>query len=157
MKNQTFNPHKSSVGGMDANLMAMLTYIASVVVSWIPVVRYLAWLVPLVLFFLEKESKFIKFHAMQSFVLNAVCAVLTFLITVIAGGIVSASAVSVYTAYSALGLLGIISFLTMVVCLVITAFAVFAMIRAYQYKEYHIPLAGGLAEKLAGKFEKSEA
>lgn len=155
MNSQIYEPHKSSIGGIDANLMAVLTYIASVVVSWIPVVRYLAWLVPLALFMMEKQSKFVKFHAMQSFVLNAVCAVLTFLIAVVVGGIVSASTFNVYAAYSAFGLLGMISFITLVVCIVITVFAIIAMIKAYGYKEYHIPLAGGLAEKLTEKFDKS--
>lgn len=155
MKNQVYELHKSSIGDMNANIMAMLTYVASVVVSWIPVIRYFAWLVPLVLFFMEKQSKFVKFHAMQSFVLNLACAALTFLISVIIGGIVSASVVNIYAAYSALGLLGFIGFLTMAVCLVITVFAIIAMVKAYGFKEYHIPLAGGIAEKLVGNFEKN--
>ncbi|HEX3026057.1 MAG TPA: DUF4870 domain-containing protein [Clostridia bacterium] len=152
MKNQVYELHKSSIGDMNANIMAMLTYVASVVVSWIPVIRYFAWLVPLVLFFMEKQSKFVKFHAMQSFVLNLACAALTFLISVIIGGIVSASVVNIYAAYSALGLLGFIGFLTMAVCLVITVFAIIAMVKAYGFKEYHIPLAGGIAEKTGGEF-----
>ena len=155
MINQVYEPYKSSIGGMDANTMAILTYIASVVVGWIPVVRYFAWLVPLVFFFMEKQSRFVKFHAMQSFVLNAVCAILTFLISVIIGGIVSAAAFSVYSAYSALGMLGFIGFLTTAVCIVITVFAIIAIVKAYGYKEYHIPFAGQIAEKLTGKFEKN--
>lgn len=154
MINQVYEPHKSSIGGMDANIMAILTYIASLVVSWIPVIRYFAWLVPLVFFVMEKQSNFVKFHAMQSFVLNAVCAILTFLISVIIGGIVSASVFNVYAAYSALGLIGLIGFLTMAVCLVITIFAIIAMVKAYRYEEYHIPFAGRIAGKLAGKAAK---
>ncbi len=56
MKNELYSAHKSSIGDLNANVMAMLCYIASVVIMWIPVVRYVAWLVPLILFFMEKES-----------------------------------------------------------------------------------------------------
>lgn len=154
MKNQVYEPHKSSIGGMDANTMALLSYIASVVVSWIPGIGYFGWLVPLALFFIEKESAFVKFHAMQAFVLEAVCAILSFLITVVVGGIVSASFYNAYTAYSALGMLGLISTIVIVISLVITVFAIIAMVKAYKYQEYHVPLAGGIAEKLTIQFGK---
>lgn len=155
MNNQVYEPHKSSIGGMDANVLALLTYIASVVISWIPGIRYFAWLVPLIFFIMEKQSKLVKFHAMQSFILNAICAVLAFLLSVVVGGIVTATLVRSYSvgyAYSALGALGVISFLVAAVCIVITIFSIIAMVKAYGYKEYHIPLVGGLAEKLVEKF-----
>ena len=68
----SIDPHKSTIGGMDANLLALIAYIASAAVGFIPLLRYLAWLAPLVIFFMEKESGFVKFHAMQSFVLNLI-------------------------------------------------------------------------------------
>lgn len=155
MNNQVYEPHKSSIGGVDANVMALLAYIASIVICWIPGIRYFAWLVPLVFFLVEKQSKFVKFHAMQSFILNVVCAVLAFLLSVVVGGIVTATLVRSYAygyAYSSLGLLGVISFLTAAIGVVITVFAIIAMVKAYGYKEYHIPLIGGLAEKMVEKF-----
>jgi uncharacterized membrane protein len=155
MMNQVYEPHKSSIGGLDANTMALLAYIASILVSWIPGVRYLAWAVPLVIFFMEKQSKLVKFHAMQAFVLEAFCAILTFVVSVIIGGIVGASAVSAYAAYSALGVLGFISFLTVAISLLVTVFAVIAMVKAYGYKAYRIPIAGRIAEKLTGNFDKT--
>ncbi|NLF21130.1 MAG: hypothetical protein GX588_06935, partial [Clostridiaceae bacterium] len=49
MKNELYPPHKSSLGNLDANVLALLAYLAAVVVGWIPVLRYGAWLAPLVL------------------------------------------------------------------------------------------------------------
>lgn len=150
MTNQIFQPHKSSIGGMDANVMALLTYIASVVIGWIPGLRYFAWLVPLILFLIEKESNFVKFHAMQAFILHIVEAILTFIISVVIGGIVSVSLLHSYSAYSALGIISFIGILVTVIAIVITVFAIIAMINAYSYKAYHIPFVGDLAAKISG-------
>lgn len=149
MKNELYGPHKSSIGGLNANVMALICYIASVVVAWIPVVRYVAWLVPLVLFFMEKQSKLVKFHAMQSFVLHVVSAALSFPLSVVLGGILGVGSFSVTTYYAAVGLAGIVGLLTTAVSLVILLCAVIAMVGAYRYKETHIPVIGGIAEKLA--------
>ena len=151
MKNEIYNPHKSSMGNLNANVMALLCYIASVVVSLIPVVRYVAWLAPLALFLMEKQSKFVKFHAMQSFLLHIVSAVLGFLVSVVLGGILGVSAMSAATYYVATGLAGIISLLTSAISLVILVFAIIAMVGAYQYKETHIPVIGDIAQRIAQK------
>ena len=153
MNNQIYEPHKSSIGGLDANLVALLAYIVSVVVSWIPLVRYVAWLAPLAVFFMEKQSGFVKFHTMQSFVLQVFGAVLSFLLTVVVGGIIGAGSANVYTAYAAIGISSILGIITIVISVVIMIFAILAMIGAWKYKEYHIPLAGGIAEKAAAKLQ----
>lgn len=150
MDNQ-YHPHKSSIGGLDANVVAMLSYIASVVAGWIPIIRYVAWLVPLVFFLMEKESKFVRFHAMQSFLLHVLGAILSFLVLVVLGGIIGASMLSPYTASAAVGAAGIIGLLVTVIALAITIFAVIAIIEAYGYKEYHIPVIGSLAGKFTGQ------
>ena len=155
MKNQVYEPHKSSIGGMDANLMALLVYIAPVVISWIPGVGYFAWLIPLVLFFMEKQSDLVKFHAVQSCILYVISALLSFLVSVVFGSIVAASVYSVHSAYAALGMVGLIGTLTMIISLLITIFAIIAMVKAWGYKEYHIPLVGSLSEKLKTSLDKN--
>ncbi|MDF3005670.1 MAG: hypothetical protein K0S22_2142 [Oscillospiraceae bacterium] len=146
-----YQPHKSSIGGLNANVVAMLSYIASVVVGWIPVIRYLAWLVPLVIFFMEKDSKFIKFHAMQSFLLHVFGAGLSFLVLAVSGGLVGVSMLNSYTFSAALGAAGILGLLVTVIALAMTVFAVIAMIKAYGYKEYYIPVVGSLAVRFTGQ------
>ncbi len=148
----SIDPHKSTIGGMDANLVALIAYIASAAVGFIPLLRYLAWLAPLVIFFMEKESGFVKFHAMQSFVLNLIGAAFGFVVSVLIGGAVAAALGGRYANAAALGFAGIIGLLTTVGSLVILAFAVIAMINAYKYNMYHIPLAGKVAENFAGRF-----
>ena len=155
MKNEIYAPHASSIGNVNANVMALICYLASIPLSWIPIVRYAAWLAPLVLFLLEKQSGFVRFHAMQSFLLNVISAVLGILVSVVLAGILGFNALSVsgYYAgyYAAAWAAGIIGLLTTVISLVILVFSVIAMIGAYRYKETHIPILGDLAEKIAMK------
>lgn len=142
-------PHKSSLGNMDANLMALLVYLAPIILAWIPVIKYVAWAVPLVVFFIEKDSKFVKFHSMQAILLSAVGAVLGFILSVIIAGAIAVSYANSY-GYGALGALGIVSFLALIITIIIIVFEIIAMVRAYGYVAYRIPLIGNWAAKIAG-------
>lgn len=149
--NVKIEPHKSAIGGMDANLLVLIAYIASAAIGFIPLLRYFAWLAPLAIFFMEKESGFVRFHAMQSFVLNLIGAAFGFVVSVLIGGTVAVAMGGRYASAAALGFAGIIGFLTTAISLVILVFAVIAMINAYKYNMYHIPLAGKVAENFAGR------
>lgn len=146
------NPHKSSLG-MDANVMALLCYLAAFVLSWIPIVQYVAWAAPLVIFFIEKESPFVKFHAMQAFVLEAV----VWIFQVVLGIIIAISwRAAIYgDVYSALstsfGIAGVLGVLLTIISIIITVFAIIALVKAYGYFEYKIPVVGNLAEKFSKK------
>jgi uncharacterized membrane protein len=71
MKITKIEPHKSSLG-LDANIAVLIIYIAMAVVSWVWMFSWVAWAVPIVFFFLEKESKFVKFQAVQAFIIGLV-------------------------------------------------------------------------------------
>lgn len=143
-------PHKSSLGSMDANIMALIAYIGGAILSFIPFLGYVAWLVPLVIFFMEKNSTFVKFHAMQSFLLNIVGAILAILIAVISG-IALAAARTADGAFAALGTIAFIGVIGTIISLVILVFAIIAIVNAYGYKLYKVPVIGNLAEKFAFK------
>ncbi|NLF79664.1 MAG: DUF4870 domain-containing protein [Clostridia bacterium] len=142
-------PHKSSLGNTDANLMALLVYLAPIILAWIPGIKYIAWAVPLIVFFIEKDSKFVKFHSMQAILLSAVGAVLGFILSVIIAGAIAVGYAGNY-GYGALGALGIVSFLALVITIIIIVFEIIAMVRAYGYVAYRIPLIGNWAAKIAG-------
>jgi len=144
------NPHKSSLGNMDANVLALLAYLATGIIGWIPYLGYVAWLVPLLIYFLEKQSWFVRFHAMQAFLLNIVNSLISFVLTVIVGGIITASAINNYeNAMGAIATVAGITVFVTIISLVFTIFAIIALVNAYQYKVYKIPVIGGIAEKIA--------
>ncbi len=146
----TVEPHKSSLG-MDANIAILIAYLGGVAVGWIPGLNYIAWLVPLVVFILEKESKFVRFHAMQSFALSLVGVVFALILTIFTGIF---AATLVFSPGAGLGLLALIATLGTIVSVVILVFAVIAIIQGFQYKEYKIPVIGNLAVKMADLMEK---
>lgn len=151
MKNELYQPHQSSIGNLRANAMALICYGASVVLGFIPIVRYAAWVAPLVLFLMEKQSKFVKFHAMQSFLLHVVGAALSLVVSLVLRGIIGAGSLNAASFYAAAGISGVIGLLTTIISIVILVFTIIAMVGAYHYKETHIPVIGGIAEKLSQK------
>jgi len=116
-------PAKKTSLGLDENVESLLCYL-----FW--------WITGIIFFVLEKDSKAVKFHAMQSIitfgavtVVSIVCSVLGFipylgLIFRIVGGLV--------------WLLGVIVWIVL-------------MIKAYKGEQYKLPFFGDIAEKQINK------
>ncbi|HKG46948.1 MAG TPA: DUF4870 domain-containing protein [Pyrinomonadaceae bacterium] len=126
---------KSSTG-LDENLAALLSYI-------------FGWLSGLIFFLIEKESRLVRFHAMQSLLLNVVALVIGIALWFLS--IVSWVIVSQIS--------GILSFLISVI-VGLVAFVLFAgilvavimcLIKAYQGQYFKLPIIGNLAEKFSAK------
>ncbi len=149
MSNISVEPHKSSFG-MDANMAVLIAYLGGVVISFIPGLKYIAWAVPLVVFFMESQSKFIKFHAMQSFTLNIIGMLLGLIVGWILGGI--ATALMFKSPGAGIGVAGFLTTLTFIISIIITIFAIIAVSKGWKYEEYKIPFVGNIAVKIAGMF-----
>ena len=102
--------------GLDENVAGLLCYV-------------LGWISGLVFVLIEKESKFVRFHALQS--------IYVFGVLTIAGIILG------WIPFIGVVLSPLIGVLSIVLCIVL-------MIKAYQGKMYKLPWAGNLAEKLMG-------
>lgn len=139
-------PHKSSLGNVDANVMALLAYFITFLVGLIPGVRNVAWALPIVLFFIESGSGFVKFHALQAFILNIVGFAIGLIVTLIFGGLMFGAVTSYESAGMALGMMGIVGILSFIVTVVLLIFSIMAAIKAYQYKEYRLPLIGKIVD-----------
>jgi len=103
---------KSSTG-IDENVAGLLCYV-------------LGWVTGLVFFLIEKDSKFVRFHAMQSIIVFGVLSVASIILRwiPIIGGIIS-------------GLIGLLSLVLWIIL----------MIKAYQGEKFKLPWAGDMAEK----------
>lgn len=51
-----YEPHKSSIANLDANLVALFVYLIPMLVGFAFHASALAWIIPLVVFFVEKDS-----------------------------------------------------------------------------------------------------
>jgi len=113
MEQGPITPPKTSSTGMDPKVAALLSYLAG-------------WVTGLIFFLIEKEDKYVRFHAMQSIITFGALTVLSII----------AMAIPV------IGL--IISMLIYPVSLVLW---ILLMIKAYQGEKYKLPIIGDMAEK----------
>lgn len=131
----------SGIGGLDPKVAAALSYI---------------WIVGLIFFFIEKENRFVRFHAMQSIifgitnsVIMGVLAVLAAILTVVfsVGGAVAGGGVG-----TIIGLLvWLIWLIFWLVCLALFLGLIFAAFKAYQGQKFKLPFIGNMAEKIVDK------
>jgi uncharacterized membrane protein len=105
---------KSSTG-LEENVAGLLCYV-------------LGWITGLIFFLIEKDSKFVRFHAMQSIIVFGVLSVVSIVIG--------------WIPIIGWGISGLISLLALVLWIVL-------MIKAYQGEKFKLPWAGDLAEKQA--------
>ena len=120
--------------GMQPNVAAGVSYI-------------FGWLSGLIFFLMEKQNKFVRFHAMQSICLGALFAVIWFVYSfLVAGAIATATAAP----NAAAGGLGIMGMLFMLIGLAFFVVWVICLIQAFSGKWFKIPIIGDMAMKWAG-------
>jgi uncharacterized membrane protein len=107
--------------GIQANVAGLLSYV-------------LGWVTGLIFFLIEKENKFVRFHALQSIIVfGALC-----VFQIVIG------------AFMAIGLSFIaplFSLVTSLVALLAVVLWILLMIKAYQGEMFKLPIAGDIAEK----------
>jgi uncharacterized membrane protein len=129
------SPGKSSTG-LDENIAALLTYI-------------FGWVSGLIFFLIEKDSKLVRFHAMQSILFNVVVAIIVFIGWIITAVLVVILAQIADAMGAIAGLLATLIWLVIAIGLLITF--ILLLVRAYQGKFFKLPFIGDMAEKFANK------
>ena len=126
---------KSSTG-LDENIAALLSYI-------------FGWVGGLVFFLIEKDSRLVKFHAMQSILLSAVALILGFVLYflwfVLA---IAASMASETLGFLVSVLLGLLIFVFWIALLI---GVILCLVKAYQRQYFKLPIIGNFAEKFSAK------
>ena len=124
---------KSSTG-LDENVAALLSYI-------------FGWVSGLIFFLIEKDSRLVRFHAMQSILLNAGALVIGIVLWFVwvFGVIIFASIND--TLGSLIGLvLGLLLFVFWIGLLIAV---VLCLVKAYQKQYFKLPVIGNFAEKFS--------
>jgi len=126
---------KSSTG-LDENVAALIAYI-------------FGWLSGLILLLVEKESRLVRFHAMQSILFNVLVAVIGFVLWIV-------TFIFVLIASQMGGFLGTIvgllaTLLWIAFCIGLLIAWVMCLIKAYQGQFFKLPVIGNFAEKFVNK------
>lgn len=136
MQNPPPAPAGKSSTGLDENIAALLAYV-------------FGWVSGLIFFLIEKDSKLVRFHAMQSLLFNVGVGVLCFVLWIIFFVIFFIANQISGTMGSLVGVLGTLIWL--VLLLGILAAWVLCLVRAYQGQYFKLPVIGNFAEKFSSK------
>ncbi len=115
--------------GLEPNIAGLLCYV-------------LGWLTGIIFLVIEKDNKFVKFHAMQSIVVFGALTVISILVSIIQGIVFSAAIRG-----GAFGLLSVFGFISTIIWILWLVLAIILIIKAYQGETYKLPFAGDIAEK----------
>lgn len=146
--NKKVSAHDSSLG-MSANILAMLAYLATLILSFIPIVKHIAWFAPLILFFVEKRSPFVSWHCMQAFLLNVLSSVLSIIWSILTAGLSMGGLLTFGMFGFGFGI-AVVGLIYTVVSIVVLVYSIIAIVKAYGYTVYHIPLLGDITDRLTG-------
>ncbi|HKO59699.1 MAG TPA: DUF4870 domain-containing protein [Pyrinomonadaceae bacterium] len=135
-------PNSSSpLGGMDPKIAAAISYI---------------WIVGVIFFILEKENKFVRFHALQSILFGVANSIILILLGILAfvltlvfgigGAMVGGPMESLVSL-----LVGLIWLLFWLIGLLMFAGLIFAAVKAYQGQKFKLPIIGNIAENMVNK------
>ena len=128
-------PAKSSTG-LDENVAALLSYIAG-------------WVSGLIFFLIEKDSRLVRFHAMQSLLLNVLVIVIGIVIWVVT---VVLWLVSTQISGIISALVSLVATLAWVVfCIGVLIAVIMCLVKAYQNQYFKLPIIGNFAEKFSQK------
>ena len=126
---------KSSTG-LDENIAALLSYI-------------FGWVSGLIFFLIEKESRLVRFHAMQSILLNA-AAIVFGIVLWIAWVVIALIFSQISSALASLVSI-IIGLLIFVFWILMLVAVVMCLIKAYQKQYFKLPVLGNFAEKFSAR------
>jgi len=115
--------------GMEPNVAGLLCYL-------------FGWITGLIFLLMEKENKFVRFHAMQSIVVFGAISIVFIILQIIASITFNPFAFG-------FGLWGVLSILIWLLWILTAVLWIILMIQAYQGKKLKLPWAGNFAEKQA--------
>jgi len=158
MKTTAITPHKSSLG-VDANLLVAATLVVLAATWWIHNVRYFVWIIPLIVFFIEKESAFVKSQACMAAVLGVIRAAVDLLLIFLVRVIMPSTPRSLnawmnLNTSSTLRRYDIAMFLyyaSIFIAVVLTICVVLIALMAFLYRDIRLPLIGSLTDKVSAK------
>jgi uncharacterized membrane protein len=134
-------PSSSPLGGMDPKIAAAISYI---------------WIVGLIFYLMEKENKFVRFHAMQSILFGIANTVIMIVLVIVATVLTVAFGIGGAMVGGGIGTLvslfvWLIWLLFWVICMVMFVGLIFAAVKAYQGQKFKLPIIGNMADNIVNK------
>jgi len=154
MKKTVIEPHKSSLG-MEANIAVIIVYAAMAVVSWMSYLGWFAWVVPLAFFYIEKESKFVKFQSAQALLIGVASAAVSIVLRIFIWILTPRDIYSTlnYVMGRGWGAWRLVGTLATIFGIAFTLLEAYIIFNAYFYKQVELPAVGPAVVKVSEKLE----
>jgi len=156
MNGQVFEPSKSKLGDMDAKYAVLISYLGMGILGIISGASYVAWIVPLIIYLVDKENKFIAFHAMQALLLGVFVTIINIILAIIVavsvvGAVAGAAMLNPFAFGAGFGAIIVTTIIAIVIGILVLIGAIIALVKGMKYEIYMIPIVGKFAEKIVFK------
>jgi uncharacterized membrane protein len=135
VSNQPPAVRKSSTG-LDENIAALLSYV-------------FGWVSGLIFFLIEKDSRLVRFHAMQSLLFNVSFGVIGLVLWIIVAVLLVISSQISGVVSTLISLIATLVWIALVVGILIGW--ILCLIKAFQGQYFKLPIIGNFAEKFSAK------
>ena len=136
VSNQPPVPVSKSSTGLDENIAALLSYV-------------FGWLSGLIFFLIEKDSRLVRFHAMQSLLFNILVGVVAFVLWVFMFILVLIGTQISGVVSTLITLIATLLWIALVIGILVAW--VMCLIKAFQGQYFKLPVIGQFAEKFSQK------
>lgn len=141
--NRIYEPHQSSIFHLDANLLCVILYLIPLIGGLLSnTLKTLGWILPLIVFIVEKDSPFVKFHAAQCLIIQIVVAVISAVLSFFAILSAGASLLIGFNLFSFFGTLGITGIVLGLISLFVIVVEIVGAIKSWQWISYRLPVFG---------------
>ena len=149
--------NKSSILGIEGNVIVLVGYLGGLFLSWIIGINYFAWLLPLILYIIERKNQFIKEQMGQATVLYIFVSIIMLIFNLIW--------IIMFPGSYKLGLnlenfsgstliVSTMNILSVTIAIIITLIVINTSMKTWYYENYKIPIIRFFVPKFRGLLSK---
>ena len=136
VSNQSPAPVRKSSTGLDENIAALLSYV-------------FGWVSGLIFFLIEKDSRLVRFHAMQSLLFNVLFGVIAIVLWIFMAILLVISTQISGVVSTLISLIATLIWIALVIGVLVGW--ILCLIKAFQGQYFKLPIIGNFAEKFSAK------
>lgn len=136
---------KSSLSGIDANVIVLIGYLGGLFLFWIISIGYFAWLLPLIIYIIEKKSEFVKEQMAQATVLYITTSIITLIFNLIWIIMFPESyniGLNLNNFSGSTLVVSTMNILSVTITVLITLIVIITSMKTWYYENYRIPIIG---------------
>lgn len=144
--NRIYEPHKSSILDLDANVVSLVLYLVPFISNMLTGLGMLVWALPLAAFILEKNSPLVKFHAAQALTIHVIMAVINLIVsvfTLFSAGFNLLIGINIFAIFGSVGIFGL---LYAALTLGTAVLEIIGMVQSWKWISYRLPIVGSIAD-----------